>query len=540
MRPGGWRAGASSPAVRRLPFRRATALGFALILTLAFAGCGSGGSGPPTGAAKVIPADALAYVNVALDSGRPAGAQALKLAKRFPDYGLAVAALQTRLGLLAGSATTGAFATSVKPWLGNEAALALLSTPTASTSSLLVLDERDRAKAQAFLGRAGAGRAVSYHGTELLHTATGGAAAFVSHYLVLGSETGVRAAVDVAGGRAPSLAASATYHSAAAGEPDDRVLEAYASASGVRVLAGRRGLPGALGQLLYQPALSAVSLSLSPAGNGAHVRIHSALDSSLLRVGAAPGPPFRPSLAQAVPAGSVLMLDVARLDRVAPRILSAGAAGGVAGQVGPLLQRLGRALASEGVNVAGLLALFDGETAVTITSGASKPALLIVARTAHEQQVRTQLAGLEIPLQQLFPPAAAGPGQAPSFTDRQVAGVTIHRLALAPGLELDYAINNGFLLVSTGAGAIASAVQHPRGLAADPTYRAALPAVPEKVTSLLFLDFSQLLSLGEQTGLTKSAQFRTLRPDLQRIRAVGLTSTRGEADSTAELFLQIP
>ncbi len=526
MRLGRWRAGLAGPA---------------LVLALAMAGCGSSGSGPATGAAKVIPADALAYVNLSLDSGRPPVAQASQLATRFPDHALAVAALQTRLELLAGGAGSGPFSQSVKPWLGDEAALALLSTPTASADTLLVLDVRDRAKAQAFLTRAGATRASSYRGTQLLQTTSGRQAAFVSHYLVLGQAASVRDAVDVAGGRTPSLAASATYQRAAAGEPDDRVLDAYASASGVRrVLADQSGLPGALGELLYQPALSGVAVALSPARNGARVRIHSALDSSLLRVSAPPGPSFKPSLAQAIPAGSVLMLDVTRLALIAPRILSAGAAGGVAGQVGPLLSRLGKALASEGVNVGSLLSLFDGETAVTITSGAGKPALLIMARTANEQQVRTQLASLEIPLQQLFPPAAAGPGQAPAFTDRQVSGVTIHQLALAPGLELDYAVNDGFLLVSTGLNAIASAVRHPRSLAGDPSYRAVLPGVPEKVTSLLFLDFSQLLSLGEQTGLTKSARFRALRPDLQRIRAVGLTSTRGEADSTAELFLQIP
>jgi hypothetical protein len=60
------------------------------------------------------------------------------------------------------------------------------------------------------------------------------------------------------------------------------------------------------------------------------------------------------------------------------------------------------------------------------------------------------------------------------------------------------------------------------------------------VTSVLFLDFSQLLRLGEQTGLTRSAQYNALRPDLQKVRAVGLSSTSGETDSTAELFLQIP
>jgi hypothetical protein len=59
------------------------------------------------------------------------------------------------------------------------------------------------------------------------------------------------------------------------------------------------------------------------------------------------------------------------------------------------------------------------------------------------------------------------------------------------------------------------------------------------VTSLLFLDFSKLLSLGEQTGLLGGARLTALRPDLEKVRTVGLDSTSGEADTTAELFLQI-
>ena len=68
---------------------------------------------------------------------------------------------------------------------------------------------------------------------------------------------------------------------------------------------------------------------------------------------------------------------------------------------------------------------------------------------------------------------------------------------------------------------------------------ATLASRPQRVTSLLFLDFSQLLSLGEQTGLTPSARVRALTPDLEKIRGVGMDSTSGEADTTAELFLQI-
>jgi hypothetical protein len=62
---------------------------------------------------------------------------------------------------------------------------------------------------------------------------------------------------------------------------------------------------------------------------------------------------------------------------------------------------------------------------------------------------------------------------------------------------------------------------------------------PRPVSSLVFFDFSQLLRLAERTGLTRSSRYAVLRPDLARIRAVGLETTRGRADSTAEITLQI-
>jgi hypothetical protein len=241
-----------------------------------------------------------------------------------------------------------------------------------------------------------------------------------------------------------------------------------------------------------------------------------------------------------IPSGSMLSLDVTALDRLAPRVLDAGAAGGVGGGIGPLLRRLGAALTSEGVNMQQILSIFHGETAVAIVPHAHTPALTIVARTSDEAGTRAALAALELPLEQLFPPASSGPGQAPLFNDRQVAGITAHQLSLAPGLEFDYAVFDGLVVVSTSLDGIAGVAGDPHRLIDDPAYRATLGVRPERVSSLLFLDFSQLLSVGEQTGLTRSARYRALAPDLRKIRAVGLNSTSGEADSTAELLLQIP
>ena len=71
-------------------------------------------------------------------------------------------------------------------------------------------------------------------------------------------------------------------------------------------------------------------------------------------------------------------------------------------------------------------------------------------------------------------------------------------------------------------------------------YRTALDDRPGKVSSVLFSDFSQLLGLGEQIGLTSGTRVRELLPDLTKVRAIGLSSTSGESDTTTELRLEIP
>jgi hypothetical protein len=319
------------------------------------------------------------------------------------------------------------------------------------------------------------------------------------------------------------------------------VLDAYASVAGVnRILTARGGAIGALGRLLAQPALEGVSLSLSPRPRGVELRVHSALDPTLERVAGSPAEPFTPSLARYLPSGTTLMLDVADLTRVAPRILGAAGAAGFAGGLAPLLGRLGGALGSEGVDIKGVLsAIFGRESAVAIVAPASTPTLVVIARVRNVAQIRGELAALELPLSQLFPAPNSGPGGTPTFNDVSVAGVTAHQLALNPGLQLDYAVLGRLVVISTSLRGIAAVAQHRSTLQTAPDYWAELGSSPSSVTSLLFLDFSQLLSLGEQTGLTGRGRMRALLPDLQRIRAIGLSSTSGEADSTAELSLRI-
>jgi hypothetical protein len=135
---------------------------------------------------------------------------------------------------------------------------------------------------------------------------------------------------------------------------------------------------------------------------------------------------------------------------------------------------------------------------------------------------------------------ASGPGQSPLFNDRQVNGITAHQLSLGAGLQLDYAVFRGLVVVSTSLKGISAVLARTDSPGNETTFRTVVGSHQNGVGSLVFLDFSQLLSLGEQMGLTHSARFGALGSDLEKISAVGLSSVSGKVDTTAELFLQIP
>lgn len=496
--------------------------------------------GSPQGAARVVPADALGFVDVSLDQRRGAVGETLRLARQLPDFGPLSASVGARVGAVLSGGRAVDLTAQVLPWAGGEAALALLNTTTATAGSLIILDVRDRARALAFIRGEGAVAGGAYRRVRLYAYRSGSELALVSHFLVVGQDASVRAAVDVAAGAAPSLASSASYQQAMAPEPANRVLSAYASLAGVRrLLSPRGGLVGALGDLLYQPALQGVAIGVEPTAGGARVLIHSALDPTLQRLGSGQ-PTFTPTLQNVLPAGSLLMLDVHGLDRAAPALLRAGTVGGVAAGVGQLLSRLGGALGAEGVNLHAVTSLFSGETAVGVVPGAQSPTLVIVARARDQAQVLRQLAELEIPLSQLFQPPSAGPGSVPELGERSIDGVTDHQLSLTGGLELDYAVFHGLVVISTSVSGIAAVAGRTRTLAEDPAFRGVLAGHPARLTSLVYMALPQLVALGRRTDLISGAGFRRLAPDLAAVAAAGLSTTRSAGESSVRLNLRLP
>jgi hypothetical protein len=521
---------------RRLALLAAGALVIVVVIVLISGSGGQATTPPATGAASVVPSDTLAYIHLSTDQSRPSVTSALALAARFPGYQALRDGLMTRLGVT-GPGVAVDFTRDVRPWLGKEIALAVFDTPTSPTAgSLIVVAIGNRRRATRFIAGLPSDGTATYAGTTITGHPNALDTAIVGHYLLIGHSAGIRAAVDVAARRSPSLSQNPSYRQATAAEPAARAGDGYVSGAGVtRLIAPRPDLLGTLGALVYQPTLEGMAFSLTPASGGFQVHEKSVLNPQLAR---ATPPSFTPSLVSAVPAGAALFLDAVGLNRIVPHVLTTI---GIGGQIPKLLTRLGIALTAQGVNVEqDIVSLFRRESAVVISSHGGKAVVTVIARTPDPDVTRRVFAELEVPLERLFAPAGNAAGQAPIFNQTTVGGVTAHQLVLAPGLQFDYAISGHEVLLSTSLGGIASIARHSSSLLDQPAYKVTLGNHPARVTSLLFLDLNQLLSLGEQTGLITGTRYSALKPDLERVHAIGMASTSGEAESTAELYLQIP
>ena len=507
----------------------AAVIGLAVGLSLGLSG---GPSTPPdTGAARLVPAGALGYVNVSLDRSRPGVDQSLRTLSGLPGFPLARAAVDARMAALFGSAHPA--------WLGDEAALAVVpQTPSGSRADLLdILAVRGVGSARRALSALPAPGRVDYRGTAIRTLSGGVSVALLGRYVVAGQLASVEQAIAVEHGAA-SLSGSAAFQRASAGEPAARVLDLYAPAAGVsELLGGRHGLLGAIRDLLVAPGLTSLSASLSAAPGGLRLQVHRVFASGAARSTVAP---FDPSQLRGLPAGAALALGTTGLPAAAPRLLIAASELGVGSGVGPLLARLGGALQAEKYNVAPLLKLFSGQTAISVVDAGGHPSLLLLTHTDNPAGARIVLASLAPPLASLFPAATAGPGSAPLFTGRQIHGIIVHQLQLGPGLQVDYTVFHHLVGVSTSVSALTSLAPHGRSLGGTSAYQTAFGPSRAHAGSLVFADLKVLIRLGEQTGLLRGVGFARLAPDLDRISVIGLRARSDKTESTSELYFKIP
>ena len=474
----------------------------------------------PSTAAGLVPADALAYVRVGTDPESEEDRRLAATVLRLPG------STRVRDRLLAALAPAGGvdLRRDVRPWLGDEAAVALLPTGGGRFGSAVLATVERRPAAEALLQRAGAERAgVRYRGIVVRRFGTG-AAAFVEDYLVAGPEPAVRAVIDTAEGSRSSLGESEAFEAALAETPEDAPLQAYASPTGVRGLGrAQPGVIGVLAGLLDHPRLRAAGLSGRT--DGARVKL------SARRVGAG-GASYAPVLLARAPGDAVAYAGAPSAAALAALLGRLGA--------GPALARLRSALPeSAGVDLdRDLLGPLRGEAAFWATPGGAAPVLTLAARTRDPRRTRDALARLQGPVSTLL---AGDPQGAAAFESADLAGLQGFTLPATPLFAPTYAVTEDTLILSTApAGLEGFARRQGRRLPAVPTFKSAIPEVPAKVEAVGFLDPRRLLALAEQSGLTDGPLSGEARDDLRRVRAAGAVVQRKETDTTAELIFEIP
>ena len=522
--------------------RAALVLGLAALVVIAVVALrtvGGGDEPPQSRADELVPEATLVFASLSTDGGRDAVERAAELASRFDAYDRGRDALLKRL---AGAEEDVDAGRDVAPWVGKEAAFALMDTGTASAGSLVAIEVTDEDRAQRFLDRnprQAVRKVYKGHETRRYGQVT---TAFVRGFLVVGQDPTVQSAIDRKDGGAKALDEAPTYRRAIKGLPQQRVVTAYASADGVRRLLVPQGdVIGGLSVMLDQPALEGVAVAAAPEEDD-RVRIHvqSALNAERQKQAPSPFEQFEPDLVEAVPDDALAYLGASGVSGALQRLVVAAVGGtGRGGEVTALLGRLATDLdkQTDGGLRRDLLKLFEGEVALVIQRRAPAPILSIVAEAGDEAATRRTLDRLRAPLVKLLRPA----GEAElRWEAADIDGNDAWTLRLPNGAAITYAVAGGRLILSTDPGGVRAIAGGDGSLADAGAFEDVLGGRPESVGTLGFLDFSQLLELGEQTGLNDSRAYLAARDDLRKVRAVGVSSTSGEGESTAEILVSIP
>ncbi len=199
-------------------------------------------------AAAVAPAGSAFYANVYL---RPSTGQQMNLSGligRLPGFA-DTASLDAKVDQIVENLLSGTgidYATGIKPWLGDQIAIA--GWPDASEASgaqtVVIAAVKDRAAAETSVASLVAGqgnvRVEAYGGVDV-HLAGDSAYAFVDDLFVVGpTSIGVHAVIDASGGGA-SLADRADFRDAMARVPADHLASAFVDLASVVAASGTEG-----------------------------------------------------------------------------------------------------------------------------------------------------------------------------------------------------------------------------------------------------------------------------------------------------------
>ncbi|HEX5041090.1 MAG TPA: DUF3352 domain-containing protein [Candidatus Limnocylindria bacterium] len=456
-------------------------------------------------AAALAPASSAVYVNVYL---QPSTGQQMNLAGligRLPGFA-DEASLDEKVNQIVENllSETGIdYRTQVKPWLGDQIALAgwARADDPEQLETVVIVAVSDREQAESsvagLVDQAGTTtESETYEGVEL-HVADGGSYAFVSDMLVVGSNAeSLRAVVDVAGGAA-SLAGRQDFVDAMERIPSDHLASAFADLAAV---GAATGVEQPLGQYTTaSAALVAEEEGLRLSGSApfdAASAAPSARDRFALGTEPSSLPDWMPedTIAEAVLFGLRQTFEDAE---------DALGAAPEAEDVTSALDTI-RAIAAFGLGLdldADVLPLFDREVGIAITGfDGDLPSGQLLLRPDDPEAAADTVGRIADRL------AALGGSRSTENHD----GVEITVLGIPDTGEFAYAVAEGILIVGFSPGDVAAALDaHDGGTSLSDTdaYRRAFEVAGTRAGAEAFVNVPAVVELaGDQPDLPADAR----------------------------------
>ena len=454
----------------------------AIVIALA-AGCGSGSGSAAPGfgaAAAAVPAHPLVFVDVNLDRGSAGWRNLERLGPRIPGWASLSAQLRSQM---AHSTGQGSFDSEIRPWLGNEAGLAVTSVDVSGANPKPVIEAYvsvidEGALKQALTGPGHFTPTGSSGGYSLYRNARQSVyAAAGSNVLLLASTSAaLHQQIGLRDGHGASLAASPAYRHTVSALPGSRLITGYVDGArlseliNLAMLSGPQ-LPGsspaamaAIQKALRRLAGVGFSVSADPGG----VRL--AFDATRT-----PGSPpeqaeqFSPTLLHDVPANALAYVGLRGSPKLAGGAALSGAMGEAAmpAQVRPLLTLVREAAP-----------LLTGEIGFDVVPGAPVGANLLLA-PADPAAAATALTRVLAGLRRMTPH--------PAITGSAAGGAL--RVPGSPAIR--WQRRGGLIEIGTSPGATGAS------LADAPAFTSLLAqaGVPTRVTAFAYVNVPALAGL---------------------------------------------
>ncbi|MDP9227678.1 MAG: DUF3352 domain-containing protein [Actinomycetota bacterium] len=499
---------------------------------------------PPDEAIALVPADALLYGHLSIDSDTAQYEQAREAFEQLSDLRTILAA-EIPAALATPSGAQIDIARDVLPWAKRDLSVALLPGPSQTSLPVFVAGVADKQGAEQFLSSIapqGTQPQSQQQGDASLSVYPGGfAAAYVSDALVFGNETAVRRSLDAGAGDAPALeqAAQAAPRDAL---PDARFAEVFLSRQGVQqLLVGRTGISTQIETFIDYGATSGVAAGLIAHDDGIELNMISELDSELVKTSPsffAELPRFEPGLVDHAGGRAIGYAGVGEVGPTLAELLknAGGAGSGLSTAVQTLSANLGR---ESGVDpLKDLLPALGGQAALIAEPTDGVPFASLVVDDVDEDKAKEALARLQGPLLRSLNQGAGG-RRLPRFEEKDVDGVKVNSVQISATVNLSYALFDERLVVSTDPAGIEQVRDASDTLAGSEGFNMSSQRLPDRVSTLVFFNLNELFGQITRTDLVEDPFFANLSVLFENASSVGLGVDGDQDRIRSELFLAL-